>query len=278
VLGSSPLLVRRRLDESLAGRFETIVSNHWSFAECCAAFGWDLDTYVFYGGYPGSAALIDDFTRWRGYILDSLVETTVARDVLGLSRVDKPALLRRLLYRACDHSGEIVSFTKLLGQLHDAGNTTTLAHYLDLLAATWLVTGLQKYSGSRVRRRASSPKLLVMNSALMSAVKGVPFDQARADLGHWGRLVETAVGAHLLGMVAERRQQLYYWREGDSEVDYVAETSAGLTAIEVKSGRPRDADTRGIDSFVTRYELRASVLVGEGGLSLERALTDAFQA
>ncbi len=273
LLGSSPLLVRRRLEDSLAGRFETIPSPHWSFAECRAAFGWDLDTYIFFGGYPGSAPLIGDFPRWRSYVLDALVETTVSRDVLALSRVDKPALLRQLFYLACEYSGQIVSYTKLLGQLHDAGNTTTLAHYLDLLAGTWLVTGLQKYSGSKVRRRASSPKLLVLNTALMSAVRGVPPDQAKAEPDYWGRLVETAVGAHLLGRAQEDRSSVYYWREGNLEVDYIVEAAAGITAIEVKSGRRRDGDSRGMDAFVATHEPRASVLVGQGGLTLEAALT-----
>lgn len=272
LLGSSPLLVRRRLEESLAGRFETIMSPHWSFSECRAAFGWDLDTYIFYGGYPGSAVLIGNFPRWRSYILDGLVETTVSRDVLALSRVDKPALLRQLFYLACEYSGQIVSYTKLLGQLHDAGNTTTLAHYVELLAQTWLVQGLQKYSGSAVRRRASSPKLLVMNTALMSAVKGLPLEEAKADHEYWGRLVETAVGAHLVARSADQRSAVQYWRDGGREVDYVVETAGGITAIEVKSGRRHEGDSRGMDAFVARYQPRASLLIGQGGLPLEAAL------
>lgn len=273
LLGSSPLLVRRRLEESLAGRFETIASPHWSFAECSEAFGWDLDTYLFYGGYPGSAPLIGDFPRWRSYILDGLVETTVSRDVLALSRVDKPALLRQLFFLSCAYSGQIVAYTKLLGQLHDAGNTTTLAHYLELLAQTWLVQGLQKYSGSTVRRRASSPKLMVMNTALMSAVTGLPLEQTKADHEYWGRLVETAVGAHLLAQSMGERSSVSYWRDGGREVDFVVETAAGVTAIEVKSGRRHDGDDRGMDAFAARYAPRASLLVGHGGLPLEAALT-----
>ena len=273
LLGSSPLLVRHRLDESLAGRFETLASTHWSFAECREAFGWDLDTYLFYGGYPGSAPLIGDFDRWRSYMVDSLIETTISRDVLALARVDKPALLRRLFYLACEYSGQIVAYTKLLGQLHDAGNTTTLAHYLDLLDSAWLVTGLQKYAGSKVRRRASSPKLLVLNTALMSAVKGVPLEVAKADTEYWGRLVETAVGAHLMAQRVQDRSGLFYWRDAGLEVDYVVETPLGLTAIEVKSGRPRDRDSRGIDTFVTRHGQATAMLVGQGGVPLEDALT-----
>jgi predicted AAA+ superfamily ATPase len=272
LLGSSPLLVRRRLEESLAGRFETLISTHWGFAECRAAFGWDVDTYVFYGGYPGSSSLIGDFARWRSYILDSLIETTVSRDVLALARVDKPALLRQLFYLTCEYSGQIVAYTKLLGQLHDAGNTTTLAHYLDLLNSAWLVTGLQKYSGSRPRRRASSPKLLVLNTAFMSAVRGVPLEVAKADGEYWGRLTETAVGAHLAAQASEEHRRLYYWRDAGHEVDYVVEVPRGLIAIEVKSGRVRAGDSRGMDAFVTKYQPETAMLVGQGGISLEAAL------
>ncbi len=173
LLGSAPLLVQRGLTESLTGRFELIRVPHWSFAEMRAAFGWDLDRYVYHGGYPGAAALVDDHERWVNYILDSLVETTISRDVLLLSRVDKPALLRQLFRLGCDYSGQILSYQKMLGELQDAGNTVTLAHYLELFASAGLIVGLQKFAGARVRQRGSSPKLLVRNTALMSAFLGL---------------------------------------------------------------------------------------------------------
>ena len=167
LLGSAPLLVERGLGESLAGRFEMLRLPHWSLAEMRAAFGWSLEQYLFYGGYPGAAPLVRHPDRWARYVRDSLIEPILSRDVLLLSRVDKPALLRRLLELACAYSGQILSYTKMLGQLQDAGNTTTLAHYLDLLAGAGLVTGLPKYAGSIARRRASSPKLQVFNTALI---------------------------------------------------------------------------------------------------------------
>ena len=270
LLGSSPLLVRKRMEESLAGRFETLPATHWSLPECRDAFGWDCDTYVFYGGYPGAAPLVHDFGRWRSYVLDSIIETTVSRDVLSLGRIDKPALLRQLFYLGCDYSGQIVSYSKLVGQLQDAGNTTTLAEYLRRLADAWLIVGLQKYSGRAVRKRGSSPKLLVLNTALHSAVKGLPLEQARSDRDHWGRLVETAVGAHLVALAAEDpTRRTHYWREGDLEVDYVVEAAGSLTAIEVKSGRPRKRDAAGLTRFAARYSPRDVTLVGEGGVPLE---------
>jgi uncharacterized protein len=274
VLGSSPLLVGRRLGESLAGRFEVIPATHWQWMECRDAFGWDLDTFVFHGGYPGAAPLIDDFPRWRSYVLESLVETTVTRDVLSLGRIDKPALLRQLFYLTCDLSGQVVSYTKLIGQLHDAGNTTTVAHYLRLLDDVWLAAGLQKYSGSVVRKRASSPKLLVLDTALMSAVKGVPLQEARADADSWGRLVESCAGAHLCARARAGPERIAYWRERDLEVDFVVEDPSGLTAIEIKSGRRRDDDRRGLDAFVSRYPEARVRLVGTGGSSLEAFLAE----
>lgn len=274
VLGSSPLLVGRRLGESLAGRFEIIPATHWQWDECREAFGWDVDTFVFYGGYPGAAPLVGDFPRWRRYVLDALIETTVSRDVLSLGRIEKPALLRQLFSLTCGLSGQVVAYSKLLGQLHDAGNTTTLAHYLRLLEDVWLAAGLQKYSGSLVRKRASSPKLLVLDTALMSAVKGISLDEALRDREYWGRLVETAVGAHLLARAQVAPQRVMYWRERDLEVDYVVEDAQGLTAIEVKSGRERDGDRRGLDAFVTRNASASVRLVGSGGTPLDEFLAE----
>lgn len=186
VLGSAPLLLQRGLGESLAGRFETLHLPHWSFGEMKAAFGWTLDAYIVHGGYPGAAPLIADAARWRRYVLDALIETTISRDVLLLTRVDKPALLRRLFELACRHSGQILSFTKMLGQLQDAGNTVTLAHYLELLASAGMVTGLQKFAGDAARSRGSSPKLQVLNTALMSASSGLAPNELRADRELWG--------------------------------------------------------------------------------------------
>lgn len=274
VLGSSPLLVGRRLGESLAGRFEIIPATHWQWDECREAFGWDVDTFVFHGGYPGAAPLVGDFARWRRYVLDALIETTVSRDLLSLGRIEKPALLRQLFYLTCELSGQVVAYSKLLGQLHDAGNTTTLAHYLSLLEDVWLAAGLQKFSGSLVRKRASSPKLLVLDTALMSAVKGVSLEEARLDREYWGRLVETAVGAHLVAQAQIAPQRVMYWRERDLEVDYVVEDAQGLTAIEVKSGRERDGDRRGLDAFVTRNALARVRLVGTGGTLLAAFLAE----
>ena len=271
ILGSAPLLMQSGLSESLAGRFESIHVSHWSFAEMSRAFDFDLPTYLYFGGYPEAARFVRDPERWRDYILGSLVEPTIERDILAMTRVDKPALLRRLFELGRMYSGQILSYTKMTGQLQDAGNTTTLAHYLDLLSGAGMLTGLQKYSGSTVRGRASSPKLQVLNTALMTAGSGYSFDEAQADRTFWGHIVESAVGAHLFNTAASDIR-LYYWRDDSFEVDFVLQRSDRAIAIEVKSGLHRGA-LRGMDKFVERFRPHGSLLVGEGGVPLNEFLT-----
>lgn len=272
LLGSAPLLVQRGLSESLAGRFEMLRLPHWSFSEMRQAFGFSLEQYLCFGGYPGAAPLADDPDRWRRYVLDALIETTVSRDVLLLTRVDKPALLRRLLDLACRYSGQVLSYTKMLGQLQDAGNATTLAHYLDLLSGAGLVIGLQKFAGQAVRTRGSSPKLQVLNTALMTSLGGYLPEGARADREFWGRLVESAAGAHLANAAATGDCELFYWRDRNREVDFVARSGRWLTAIEVKSGRVRDS-LPGLAAFAEAFKPKRQIIVGAEGIALEEFLS-----
>lgn len=271
LLGSAPLLIQRGLAESLAGRFEVMHLPHWSLKEMREAFGFSLEQYLFYGGYPGAAPLARDPERWARYIRDALIETTLSRDVLLLTRVDKPALLRRLFDLGCRYSGQVLSYTKMIGQLQDAGNTTTLAHYLDLLAASGLLTGLPKYAGQAVRRRGSSPKLQVLNTALMTAQSELTFEETRADHSLWGRLVESAVGAHLTNAAAAGVCEVFYWRDRNREVDFVVRAGRMLTAIEVKSGKARTS-LPGIAAFVEAFKPKRTLLVGADGIALEEFL------
>lgn len=268
ILGSAPLLAAQGLTESLAGRFEALHLPHWSFAKMRAAFGISLEEYVFFGGYPGAAPLVAEPARWARYVADSVIETSISRDVLLLTRVDKPALLRRLFELACRYSGQVLSYTKMLGQLHDAGNTTTLAHYLDLLAAAGMVCGLPKYAGDAARSRASSPKLQVMNMALMGATSGVSLAEARADRELWGRFVESSVGAHLANAAAAGSCRVSYWRDRNHEVDFVVQAGRRLTAIEVKSGRAPQAHA-GMAAFAAQFKVHRKLLVGGDGIALE---------
>lgn len=268
LLGSSTLLVQKGLTESLAGRFELIRAGHWSLAECQDYFGWNLETFIFYGGYPGAASLIKEPERWVRYIQDSLIETTISRDVLLMSRVDKPALLRSLFHLGCEYSGQVLSYQKMLGQLRDAGNTTTLAHYLELLKGAGFIAGLSKYSGQAVRRRASSPKLQVFDTSLITAQSQTDLKEAKVDGEFWGRLVESAVGAHLLNVTLSRNLSLCYWREGDKEVDFVVSRGEKLLAIEVKSGRVKSA-LSGMNAFDKAFAPQNKILVGREGIPIE---------
>ena len=272
LLGSAPLLVAQGLTESLAGRFENLHLPHWSFVEMHTAFGFSLEQYVFHGGYPGGAALIDEPMRWARYICDSLIETSISRDVLLLTRVDKPVLLRRLFELACRYSGQVLSYTKMLGQLQDAGNTTTLAHYLQLLAGAGMVCGLPKHAGDAARSRGSSPKLQVLNTALMTATCGLTLDEARADREFWGHLVESAVGAHLANAAAGGLCSVSYWRERDREVDFVVKAGRSMVAIEVKSGRAPLAHS-GLAAFNATFKPQRTLLVGGDGVTLADFMT-----
>ena len=270
LLGSSSLLIQQGLTESLAGRFEKTYIGHWSFAEMQLAFDWDINRYIFFGGYPGAAMLIDDERRWRSYIIDSLIETSISKDILMLTRVDKPALLRRLFEIGANYSGQILSFTKVLGQLLDAGNTTTLSHYLSLLSNCGLLGGLDKFSGSVVKKRSSSPKFQVYNNALISAYLKTDFLQSFQESDLWGRITESAVGTHLIGKSITENYKLYYWREGNCEVDFVIEYGEKLLGLEVKSGA--STTNKGIDKFLSRYPDAKAIFVGASGISIEEFL------
>ncbi|MBI4564748.1 MAG: DUF4143 domain-containing protein [Planctomycetes bacterium] len=258
--------MQKGLTESLAGRFYMHRGPHWSYRECREAFGWNLERWLFFGGYPGAAPMIRDEEAWRRYIADALVETAIARDVLSLQQVGKPMLLRHLFGLAAQHPAEILSFNKMLGTLHDAGNTVTLAHYLRLLEASFLVSGLERMSG-RDRRRGSSPKIVFWNNALVSALSGLTLAEAQEDPAFWGRLVENAVGAHLLNALSPPRFAIGTWRERNDEVDYVVQAGRERVGVEVKSGRP--GRLGGLAAFRKRFPWSRVLIVGREGVPLE---------
>lgn len=266
LLGSSRLLIQKGLTESLAGRFETIHLGHWSFSEMENAFGWTIEQYVYFGGYPGSALLIKDEERWKNYIKDSLIETSISKDILMLTRVDKPALLKRLFELGALYSGQILSYTKLMGQLQDAGNTTTLSHYLNLLSDAGLLGGLEKYAGNIINKRSSSPKFQVYNNALLTAQDHHSFSEVLTNSKEWGRLVESSVGSHLVNYSLSERYQLHYWRESNNEVDFVIEKNGKVIAIEVKSGRR--GENKGMKVFAEKFKPNKTLLVGTGGIAI----------
>jgi len=271
LLGSSPLLVQQGLTESLAGRFEMLRVGHWDFAEMQDAFGLSIDLFLYFGGYPGAADLVGDEERWRRYLQDSLIETTLSRDILLMNRVDKPALLRQLFRLGCAYSGQILSYQKMLGQLQDAGNTTTLAHYLDLLTGAGMLCGLSKFSGEVVRQRGSSPKFQVLNNALMTAQSPTTFLETRRDPERWGRIAESAIGAHLANGAQLGGYELFYWREVSKEVDFVLRRADKVLALEVKAGNRRTS-LPGIAAFDKTFGPAKKLLVGGGGIPFEEFL------
>ncbi len=279
LLGSSRLLLQQGLTESLAGRFETIYLGHWSFSEMRDAFGFTPEQFVWFGGYPGAASLIHEEERWKRYVVDSLIETSITRDILLLTRVDKPALMRRLFELGCAASGQILSFTKIMGQLQDVGNTVTLAHYLELLETAGLLAGLEKFSGKQHRQRASSPKFQVYNMALLSAQQAATFEETKSDPALWGRWVESAIGTHLVNESLAHCFNLYYWRERSDEVDFVMEKGGKVIALEVKTNPARQ--TKGMAAFTKQWRPHKILMIGKEGLSWQDFLTtrvnDLFQ-
>ncbi len=266
LLGSSRLLLQQGLTESLTGRFETMYLPHWSFAEMKALHGVTLEQYIWFGGYPGAAILMEDEVRWKAYMQTSIIETSISRDILMLTRVDKPALIKRLFETGCAYSGQILSLNKIIGQLHDAGNTTTLAHYLELLDQAGLLSGLQKYSPKVLRQRASSPKFQVHNTGLMSAMVAEHFNEVVKSPDRWGRWVESAVGAHLINQCRVHNFQLHYWRQQNDEIDFVIEGNGKVIGLEVKSGFSGKAS--GMEAFKKEFKPDKVLLVGKSGMGV----------
>lgn len=258
--GSSSLLLHKGLEDSLMGRYELVRSPHWSLAECTEAFGFTLDDYLYYGGYPGAARFAGDDLRWGSYMRDAIIEPTISQDVLALEDVRKPALMRALFRLGTTHSAQELSYTKMLGQLQGAGNTVTLAHYLDLLSKAGMICGLDKYSDKELTRRKSSPRLMVYDTSLISAVSPKGRDKLLGEPDIRGRIVESSVGARLLARSADEGFEVMWWREGVQEVDFVLRKGVALTAVEVKSGR--ESAQSGMGTFLARHPEARRIVVG----------------
>ena len=270
LLGSSRLLLKDGLTESLAGRYELNRMPHWSYREMHEAFGMDVEHYIFFGGYPGGANVMDNETRWRRYIKDSIVAPAIERDILMTKTVYKPELMNRLFELGCTYSGEEISLTKLLGQLQDIGNVTTLANYLTTLNESQLLCGLQKYAQDQARRYNSVPKMFVYNTSLLSALSRMTFEKVYTNPKEWGRWVESAVGSHILNSAEEADYKVYYWRDRNAEVDFILESNRQCVAIEVKSGRR--TTNKGLQEFNKRFKPKNSFVVGSGGVPVEEFL------
>ena len=267
LLGSSRVLLEKGLSESLAGRFEEIRMSHWRYREMQECFGFSLDQYMFYGGYPGAATLIGDEDRFGQYIQSAIIEATINKDILMDTPISKPALLRQTFELGAAYSGELLSLNKMLGSLQDAGNTVTLAGYINLLDESGLLCGLQKFSIDMARRRASIPKSQVYNNALKMVYSPLAFEQAILDRKSWGRIFESAIGAYLVNQAFVHRFEVFYWRERDDEVDFVLRKKGAVVAIEVKSNAEKR--TEGLDKFRKLFHPQTAFIVGDGGISAE---------
>lgn len=267
LLGSSRVLLEKGLSESLAGRFEEIRMSHWSFTEMNEAFGMSIEQYVFFGGYPGAASLIDDEERFQQYIQSSIIEATINKDILIDTPVSKPALLKQTFELGAAYSGEILSLTKMLGSLQDAGNTTTLAGYINLLNECGLLCGLQKFSIDMARRKASIPKLQVYNNALKMIYTGLTFEQAITDRKAWGHIFESGIGAYLVSQAFVYRFEVFYWRERNEEVDFILRKNKSIVALEIKSNAEKR--TNGLTRFKELFNPTTALIVGDGGISAQ---------
>ena len=271
LLGSSRVLLEKGLSESLAGRFEEIRMSHWSYREMQECFGFSLEQYLFYGGYPGAAPLVGDEDRFGQYIQSAIIEATINKDILMDTPIGKPALLRQTFELGAAYSGELLSLNKMLGSLHDAGNTVTLAGYINLLSESGLLCGLQKFGMDMARRRASIPKLQVYNNALKMVYSPLTFEQAILDRKSWGHIFESGIGAYLVSQAFVHRFEVFYWRERDTEVDFVLRKKGSVVAIEVKSNAEKRTD--GLDKFRKLFNPQSAFIVGDGGISAEDFLS-----
>ncbi|MBQ8760635.1 MAG: ATP-binding protein [Bacteroidales bacterium] len=271
LLGNSRVLLEKGLSESLAGRFEEIRMSHWSYQEMRDCFGFTLDQYIFFGGYPGAASLINDEERFSQYIQSAIIEATINKDILMDTPISKPALLRQTFELGAAYSGELLSLNKMLGSLHDAGNTVTLTGYINLLKESGLLCGLQKFSIDNARRKASIPKLQVYNNALKTVYSPISFEQAITDRKSWGRIYESNIGAYLVSQSFIHHFEVFYWRERDFEVDYVLRKNGILIAIEVKSNAEKK--TEGLEKFRQLFNPKSAFIIGDGGISAEDFFT-----
>lgn len=271
LLGSSRVLLEKGLSESLAGRFEEIRMSHWSYQEMKECFGFSLDQYLFYGSYPGAASLINDDDRFQQYIQSSIIEATINKDILMDTPISKPALLRQTFELGAAYSGGLLSLNKMLGSLQDAGNTATLAGYINLLDESGLLCGLQKFSIDTARRKASIPKLQVYNNALKIVYNPLTFEQAILDRKAWGHIFESGIGAYLVSQAFIHRFEVFYWRERNDEVDFILRKKGSVIAIEVKSNAEKR--TEGLDKFRQLFNSQSSFIVGDGGIGVENFLS-----
>lgn len=244
LLGSSSLELHHGLNESLAGRFEYIHVPHWNFQESRELVpSLTLEEFMDYGGYP-EPLLIAEKERRDNYLRNSILEPVITKDILQNVTVKRPGLFRQAFEITCLHAGEVLSLNKFLGQLQEGGNVDLVKHYLSLYEMAFLVRTIEKYSTNKIQKKSSSPKLLPLAPAFLTL-----FGE-----NDRGRKFELVVGNHLL----QKHQQVFYWREGNHEVDYVVKLENKLIGIEVKSGRKMKLS--GLEAFSKKFQTRTIII------------------
>lgn len=271
LLGSSRVLLENGLSESLAGRFEEIRVGHWTYREMRDCFDFSLDQYLFFGAYPGAASLINDEDRFKQYIQSSIIDASINKDILMNTPISKPALLRQTFELGSAYSGGLLSLNKMLGSLQDAGNTSTLSGYVNLLNESGLLSGLQKFSVDTAKRKSSIPKFQVYNNALKMAFTPLSFEDAILNRKEWGHIYESGIGTYLVNKAFTDGFEVFYWRERNYEVDFILRKNSSVVAIEIKSNAEKRSD--GLDKFTELFKPKASFIVGDGGISAEEFLT-----
>lgn len=278
LISSASHLIQKGLTESLVGKFESMLIPHWSYREMKEEFGWSPEEYMWFGGYPGGIKFMENESAWKRYIKTSVIDTSISKDILLQIRIDRPSLLRKLFETGSLHSSYVLSLTQVQEGLTERGNLSTLSNYLGLLESTFLMTGLDKYTGERNRKRSSKPKFQLFNNGLFSAQSDKTFHEAKSDPQLWGHVFESAVGTHLLNSSYTEDFDLYYWFEKRMEVDFIVEKDNRMIVIEVKYDK--NAPETGLDLFTYKFDPKSIYTVGEGGIPIEEFLlmkpTDLF--
>jgi len=269
ILGSViwQMLVGR--NESLTGRFREIKTMHWSLPEIDQITNLTTEEFIYYGGYPASLLKESEESRfddWHKYIIKTILGTVIGQDILLLHQIKKPALMRQLIEITPAYSGQIMAYNKLLGHLQDKDNAITVKHYLNLLSDAALITTLTRYTPKPHLRVTSHPKFNVLNTALMTAPSGYSFEESQVNRSFWGRVVESAVGAHLCN-TRKAATQIHYWRDksGNYEVDFVIARGPHLIGIEVKSGKKQTR--QGLNAFKEHFPHAKTMIVGSSGIA-----------
>jgi predicted AAA+ superfamily ATPase len=260
LLGSSSLEIQRGLTESLTGRFQLIRAYHWNYRESHAGYGISFEEYLKYGGYPGSYPMIRNEGEWSGYLKNSIIETVVGKDILQNRTVKSPSLFRQAFDLLISYPAQEISYTKLLGQLQEKGNTDLIKYYIKLYEGAFLIKALEKFSTNAVKVKSSSPKILPLCPAFYYAHLLADYSAKER-----GRVFELIVGAQL----ARLGLDLFYWREKNDEVDYVLKRGKKIWAIEVKSGQKKS--TRGLEKFKEKFSgAKLVILTPENYIAFEK--------